>query len=73
MKRQNKSPGVRENGVCNQQLTHTQGFGVPCDTTKQSVPFENVSKKAVTVRFDQDHANCDGGAVLLQACAQKLK
>ena len=38
------------------------------DTTKQSVLFENLSKKAVTVRFDQDHARSDGGAVLLKAC-----
>ena len=40
---------------------------------KQSVLFENVSKKAVVARFDQDHASSDGGAVLLKACDQKLK
>ena len=43
------------------------------DTTKQSVLFENLFKKAVTVKFDQDHASSDGGAVLLKACDQKLK
>jgi len=43
------------------------------DTTKQSVLFENLSKKAVTVKFDQDHASSDGGAVLLKACDEKLK
>ena len=29
-------------------------------TTKQSVLFENVSKKPVTVKFDQNHASSDG-------------
>ena len=43
------------------------------DTTIQSVLFQNLSKKAVTVKFDQDHASSDGGAVLLKACDQKLK
>ena len=43
------------------------------DTTKQSVLFENLSKKAVTVKFDQDHASSDGGAVLLKACDEKLE
>ena len=43
------------------------------DTTKQSVLFEHLSKKAVTVKFDQDHASSDGGAVLLKACDEKLK
>ena len=43
------------------------------DTTKQSVLFKNVSKKAVIARFDQDHASSDGGAVLLKACDEKLK
>ena len=46
---------------------------MPFDTTKQSVLFENVSKKAVDAKFDQDHASSDGGAVLLMACDQKLK
>ena len=74
VKRQNKNPGACENGVRRQPLTRTQGFCMQCDTAKQSGLFENVSKKAVTVRkSDQDHASSDGGAVLLQACAQKLK
>ena len=42
-------------------------------TTKQSVLFENLSKKALTIKFDQDHASSDGGAVLLKACDEKLK
>ena len=46
---------------------------MPYDTTKQSVLFENVPKKAITVKFDQDHASSDGGAVLLKACDQKLQ
>ena len=41
-------------------------------TTKQGVLFENLSKKTVTVKFDQDHASSDGGAVLLKACDEKL-
>ena len=43
------------------------------DTSKQSVLFEGLSKKAVIARFDQDHASSDGGAVLLKACDEKLK
>ena len=43
------------------------------DTTKQSVLFGNLSKKTVTVKFDQDHASCDSGAVLLKACDEKLE
>ncbi len=42
-------------------------------TTKQSVLFEDLSKKAVIVRFDQDHASSDGGAILLKACDQRLQ
>ena len=41
--------------------------------TKQSVLFENLSKKAVIAKFDQDHASSDGGAVLLKACDEKLQ
>ena len=36
-------------------------------TSKQSVLFENPSKKAVIAPFDRDHANSDGGAFLLKA------
>ena len=43
------------------------------DTTKQSVLFENLSKKAVVAKFDQDHASSDGGAVLLKACDENLQ
>lgn len=41
-------------------------------TTKQSVLFENLSNKAVIVKFDQDHASSDGGAILLKACDERL-
>ena len=43
------------------------------DTTKQSVLFKDLSKKAVIVKFDQDHASSDGGAILLKACDERLK
>ena len=43
------------------------------DTTKQSVLFKNLSKKAVTVKFDQDHGSSDGGAVFLKTCGEKLE
>ena len=43
------------------------------DTIKQSVLFENPSKKTVVAKFDQDHASSDGGTVLLMACDEKLK
>ena len=36
-------------------------------TSKQSVPFENLSTKAVTAPFEQDHAGSDGGAFLFKA------
>ena len=42
-------------------------------TSKQSVLFKDLSKKAVIVKFDQDHASSDGGAILLKACDQRLK
>ena len=43
------------------------------DTTKQGVLFKSLCKKAVVAKFDQGHANSDGGAVLLKACDEKLK
>ena len=43
------------------------------DTTKQSVLFGNLSKKAVIAKFDQDHASSDGGAILLKACDERLQ
>ena len=42
-------------------------------TTKQRVLFEGLSKKGVTVQFDQDHASSDGGAILLEACDERLR
>ena len=41
-------------------------------TTKQSVLLKARSRKAVMVKFDQAHASSDGGAVLLQACDERL-
>lgn len=41
-------------------------------TSKQSVLFKGLSKKAVVARFDQAHASSDGGAVLLKACDERL-
>ena len=43
------------------------------DTTKQSVLFTELSKKAVIAQFDQDHASSDGGAVLLKGCDERLQ
>ena len=43
------------------------------DTAKQGVLFENLSKKVVIAKFDRDHANSDGGALLLKACDENLK
>ena len=43
------------------------------DTSKQSVLFEGLSKKAVIAKFDQDHASSDGGAILLKACDERLQ
>lgn len=42
------------------------------DTTKQTVLFKGLSRRAVTATFDQDHASSDGGAVLLKACDEAL-
>jgi hypothetical protein len=40
--------------------------------TKQTVLFKELSKKSVVVRFDQEQASSDGGAVLLKACDERL-
>lgn len=40
--------------------------------TKQGVLFSGLSKKAVWMHFDQEHASSDGGAVLLKACDERL-
>ena len=41
--------------------------------TTQGVLFKELNKKPVIVRFDQEHASSDGGALLLKSCDQKLK
>ena len=46
---------------------------MPYDTIKQGVLFKCLSKKEVVAKFDQAHAGFDGGAVLLNACDEKLK
>ncbi len=40
--------------------------------TKQCVLFKGLTKKALVVRFDQEQASSDGGAVLLKACDERL-
>lgn len=42
-------------------------------TTRQGVLFSGLSKKAVVVRFDQEHSSSDGGSVLLKACDRRLQ
>ena len=42
------------------------------DTTRQSVLFSDLSARVVVAKFDQPHASSDAGAVLLQACDQRL-
>jgi hypothetical protein len=42
------------------------------DSTRQSVLFSDLLDKSVVVKFDQQHASSDGGAVLLQACDRQL-
>lgn len=42
------------------------------DSTRQSVLFSDLERRPVVVKFDQDHASSDGGAVLLQACDRRL-
>jgi hypothetical protein len=42
------------------------------DITRQSVLFSDLLDRPVVVKFDQQHASSDGGAVLLQACDRKL-
>lgn len=41
--------------------------------TLQGVLFKGLSKRAVIAKFDQHHANTDGGSVLVKACDEKLK
>ena len=42
------------------------------DSTRQSVLFSDLVGKSVVVKFDQEHASSDGGAVLLKACDRSL-
>lgn len=42
------------------------------DSTRQSVLFSDLFSRPVVVKFDQEHASSDGGAILLQACDQRL-
>ena len=40
--------------------------------TKQGVLFKRLTQKPLAVRFDQEQASSDGGAVLLKACDERL-
>lgn len=42
------------------------------DSTRQSVLFEDLFDKPLVARFDQPDSSCDGGAVLLKACDERL-
>lgn len=42
------------------------------DNTRQSVLFSDLCGRPVVAKFDQQHASCDGGALLLQACDRRL-
>lgn len=42
------------------------------DITAQSVLFPDLFRRPVVVKFDQPHASCDGGAILLKACDDRL-
>ena len=42
------------------------------DTTQQSVLFKDLFGKPVVTRFDQPDSSCDGGALLLKACDERL-
>ena len=42
------------------------------DNIRQSVLFWDLAGKPVVVKFDQQHASSDGGAILLQACDRRL-
>jgi len=42
------------------------------DSTRQSVLFSDLAGKPVAVKFDQEQASSDGGAILLQACDRRL-
>ncbi|MFZ5698542.1 MAG: hypothetical protein ACOY9J_07515 [Pseudomonadota bacterium] len=42
------------------------------DTTEQSVVFNDLFGKLVSVRFDQPQMSVDGGALLLKSCDEHL-
>ena len=42
------------------------------DSTRRSVLFSDLLDKSVVIKFDQQHASSDGGAILLQACDRQL-
>jgi len=42
------------------------------NSTTQSVLFPELFKKPVVIKFDQEHASSDGGAILLKACDERL-
>jgi len=42
------------------------------DSTRQTVLFPDLFRRPVVVKFDQPHASCDGGAILLKACDEAL-
>lgn len=41
--------------------------------TRQRVMFSELFEKPVVAQFDQPHGSCDGGAVLLKACDERLR
>ena len=45
---------------------------MPEDITRQSVLFPNLFRRPVVAKFDQPHGSCDGGAILLKACDERL-
>jgi hypothetical protein len=55
-----------------QAQRHSEAFALPDDTTTQCWLFEDLAKRAVTVRFDQERGSSDGGAVLLGASDRRL-
>ncbi len=50
----------------------TEAFALKDDTMPQTVLFPDLFEKPLVARFDQAHANSDGGAVLLKAADQRL-
>lgn len=42
------------------------------DITSESVPFLELLRRPVVVKFKQRHVSSDGGAILLKACGRRL-